>query len=129
MNETKLTVEQLHILQHALGVDKYGVGVQYRNHFAAGEKDFAKCRELVTHGMMREEPPRAIYGGYPMFFVTYKGKLAVHAQSPEPPPEEKLTRAQRKYRAWLESELGMTFFEFVRWLDRDKEAAEAYGVR
>lgn len=32
-----LTSEQLHVLQHALGLDKYGQGEMYRNHFCAGE--------------------------------------------------------------------------------------------
>ena len=31
-----MTPEQLHILQHALGVDKFGLGEQYRNHYVGG---------------------------------------------------------------------------------------------
>ncbi len=38
-----MTPRQLEILQHALGVDKYGQGDMYRNHFCAGGDDEAVC--------------------------------------------------------------------------------------
>ncbi len=48
-----MTVRQLEILQHALGVDEYGRGQMYRNHFCAGGSDEDICRELVALGYMR----------------------------------------------------------------------------
>ena len=47
-----ITPAQLEILQHALGVDQYGRGEMYRNHFCAGGDDEATCRELVEMGYM-----------------------------------------------------------------------------
>lgn len=47
-----MNARQLEILQHALGVDKYGQGEMYRNHFCAGVDDEATCRELVEMGYM-----------------------------------------------------------------------------
>lgn len=49
-----MTPTQLQILQHALGVDEFGRGKQYRNHFCAGGADEVICRELVALGYMRE---------------------------------------------------------------------------
>lgn len=65
--------EQLQILQHSLGVDQYGHGQQYRNHFCAGGADEAICRELVAMGYMRRHPTM---GWLPCFdySVTEEGK-------------------------------------------------------
>jgi len=93
--------ELLRILQHSLGVDKYGNGVQYRNHYVAGGEDIAMCRELVGMGYMKEGQPSELTGGDPLFMVTRAGKEAVSTESPEPP---KLTRGQRRYQAYLQSE-------------------------
>lgn len=43
---------KLRILQHSLGLDQYGAGRQYRNHFVTGEGSdgFPLCRELVAEG-------------------------------------------------------------------------------
>lgn len=77
--------ELLHILQHSLGVDRYGQGKQYRDHFVAGKKDEEKCRELVELGYMTERTPSEITGNAPWFSVTQAGKDAVARESPEPP--------------------------------------------
>lgn len=83
----------LHILQHSLGLDKYGQGRQYRNHYVAGGDDVRKCRELVALGHMREHPANALTGGGPCFTVTRDGINAVAEHSPAPP---KLTRGQQR---------------------------------
>jgi hypothetical protein len=98
----------LHILQHALGLDEYGQGRQYRNHFVAGGKDLDYCRQLVGMGYMKEHPATAISGGNPWFSVTPAGIDAVAQFSPEPP---KLTRAQKRYRDHLHADAGLTFAE------------------
>jgi hypothetical protein len=82
--------EQLHILQHALGVDKFGLGEMYRNHYVGGVD---KCRALVALGYMEECKPRAISGGDPWFYVTEEGKKAMILESPKPP---KVTRSQQR---------------------------------
>ena len=49
-----MTPPQLQILQHSLGVDQYGRGRQYRDHFAAGGEDVQICQELIALGYMRQ---------------------------------------------------------------------------
>jgi hypothetical protein len=105
-----MTPEQLHILQHSLGVDKYGQGEQYRNHFCAGGKDEATCRELVALGYMQQH---ATTDTFPYFncSVTEAGKRAMAEASPAPP---KLTRSQKRYREFLRADCGMRFSEWLR---------------
>ena len=85
-----MTKDQLHILQHALGVDEYGLGEQYRNHYVGGAEE---CRPLVDMGYMTEHKASEITGGDPLFTVTDKGKKAVKDESPKPP---KITRSQQR---------------------------------
>lgn len=105
----------LHILQHSLGVDKYGQGDQYRNHFCTGpgSTDYPTCREAVDAGLMVERENVAMYGGDSVFFVTPKGIDYVALNSPVPSPEPKLTRSQRRYREWLEADSGHSFAEWI----------------
>ncbi len=111
-----MTSKQLHILQHALGVDQYGRGRQYRNHFVTGpgSKDFALCESLAALGFMADGGRRGpLAGGDRCFHVTESGRTAMLAASPQPP---KLTRSQRRYRDWLDSPSGMPFIEWLKWL-------------
>lgn len=107
-----MTPAQLHTLQHALGVDQYGQGNMFRNHYVGGEND---CRPLVALGMMTEHPASELTGGDPWFRVTDTGKHAVRDLSPVPP---KLTRSQQRYRRFLSADSGMTFRE---WLSVERE--------
>jgi hypothetical protein len=104
-----MTPEQLHILQHALGVDEYGLGEQYRNYYVGGDEE---CRPLVDMGYMIECKPRSISGGDVWFIVTKEGKKAVKDESPKP---TKLTRSQMRYREYLDADgcLGDTFREYL----------------
>jgi len=107
-----MTKEQLHILQHSLGVDAYGRGEQYRNHYVA--EPFADMDELVSAGLMRdcgEGKPGFIGSGMHTYQVTEAGKLAMRENSPPPP---RLTRAQRRYREFLSADCGMTFGEWLK---------------
>lgn len=65
----------LHILQHSLGLNKYGKGRQYRNHFctAPGSKDYPECQILVGAGFMKEYPGSELSGNSPIFIVTEAG--------------------------------------------------------
>ncbi len=105
----------LTILQHALGVDRYGRGEQYRNHFVTGKgsKDFDGCMALVDAGLMTRTPGNAITGGDDLFRVTPAGVDFVALQSPTPPPAPKLTRSQKRYRAWLDADCGYSFAEWI----------------
>ena len=104
-----LTKEQLQILQHSLGVDQYGQGQMYRNHFCAGGKDEQVCRELVEAGYM--ETFTRSYLPYYNCRVTEAGKAAMFEQSPKPP---KLTRSQERYRRYLRADSGLKFIEWLR---------------
>jgi hypothetical protein len=109
-----LTPTQLHILQHALGVDQYGQGQQYRSHFVTGpgSKDYDDCEALVTAGMMtvrRDYMGKGMLGNH-CYHVTQKGSTAVAMESPPPP---KIPKARRRYLAWANLDLGISFREFL----------------
>ena len=95
--------ELLHILQHSLGVDQYGIGPQYRNRFVTGpgSKDFENCAKLVELGFMKDHGPWQLAGGDHFFSVTSAGVNAMSSASPAPP---KLTRGQRRYKEFLDAD-------------------------
>ncbi len=108
----KVTIEQLKILQHALGVDQYGQGEMYRNHFCAGGDDEKICRELVELGLMQVFAPNASPLPYYNCSVTDLGKQLVRTESPKPP---KLTRSQKRYRDYLKADSGLRFGEWLKY--------------
>lgn len=110
-----LTTRELEILQHALGVDEFGQGRMYRNHFCAGGDDEEVCRQLVALGYM--ETFTRSYLPYYNCTVTKTGKAAMLAESPRPP---KLTRSQARYRKFLDADTGGSFKE---WLKQSKGAS------
>jgi hypothetical protein len=110
-----VTPGQLQILQHSLGLDEYGQGEMYRNHFCAGADDDPICRELVEMGYMRVFHPNKSPLPYYNCQVTEAGKVAARAESPKPP---KLTRSQRRYRQFLDEDCGHSFGEWLKWQRR-----------
>lgn len=118
-----MNTKLLHILRHSLGLDEYGRGTFYRNHFVTGEgsKDHADCMQLVTDGFMTVRSGNELSGGDDVFRVTEAGKAAVAEHSPAPP---KLTRSQKRYQDYLDADCSMTFIEYLRYRDqRDGRAA------
>lgn len=113
----------LHILQHSLGLDQYGGGEPYRNHFVTGpgSKDHPACMDLVGLGFMTRRDGNPLSGGDDIFRVTDAGKVAVTKHSPTPP---KLTAGQRRYQAYLDADSSYTFGEWLKWKSR-KRAMEA----
>lgn len=105
-----LTPKQLDILQHSLGLDEYGRGNMYRNHFCAGADDEPVCRELIALGYMQQHSTTK-WLPYFNCSVTESGKEALRRESPKPP---KLTRGQKNYRAFLEADTGYTFREWLQ---------------
>lgn len=101
--------EKLDVLQHACGLDPFGRGSWYRNHYV-GES--ATCRALVADGLMVEGRMSDLTGGDPVFYVTEAGKAWIRANSPEPP---RLTRSQQRYRTFLRADPGVSFREFMGW--------------
>ena len=104
-----LNEQQLEILQHALGVDRYGQGKQYRNHFCAGGADEDTCRSLVDLGYM--ETFERSYLPYYNCRVTEAGKKVMAEASPKPP---KLSQGQIRYRAYLRADTGRPFLEWLK---------------
>jgi hypothetical protein len=122
------TIEQkkLHILQHSLGLDKYGQGNQYRNHFCTGLEtdDYDTCQTLVADGLMERREPSALTGGDYCFLVTPKGVDFVALNSPPPP---KVTRGQQRYRKYRSmSDCFDSFLDFLYW-DRQQQEKERVG--
>lgn len=116
--------ELLHILQHSLGLDQFGRGEQYRNHFVAGGKDVELCRQLVSMGLMVERKDNGLTGGSPWFSVTSQGVDTVATESPKPP---KVSRSKQRYQRFLEyGECFNSFIEFCRW---DAEPERSWNGR
>ncbi len=107
-----MSPRQLEILQHSLGVDQYGQGSMYRNHFCAGGDDEETCRELVELGYM--ETFTRPYLPYYNCTVTAAGKSAMLEHSPKPP---KLSRSQQRYRRFLDQDSGLSFREWLKYYD------------
>lgn len=103
---------KLHILQHSLGVNEYGEGRQYRNHFCTGpgSNDYDNCLALVAEGLMTRNKGSEISGGDDIFCVTQKGIAHIKQHSPKPP---KLTRSQQNYQDYLDAD---TCEKFGDWL-------------
>ncbi len=106
-----MTKGHLHILQHSIGVDRFGQGSQYRNHFVAAGENIALCDELVSHGLMAKGRTCALTGEMPVYYVTEEGKKYVAEHSEKPP---KLSRSQLRYRKYLKSDLDCSFGDFLK---------------
>jgi hypothetical protein len=111
-----MSKEKLHILQHALGVDMYGQGQMYRNHFVTGRRcdDWEHCMSLCRLRLMVRRPPSALTGNDYCFLVTTKGKEVVREHSPKPPTLTKTTRSKSRYRRYLSSEVNMSFGDWIK---------------
>lgn len=101
---------QLHILRHALGIRDDGRGATYRNHFVTGEDSAAHphCMELVDSGHMERHASNELTGGDDLFTATESGLQAARPQHPE-----RMTRGQRRYRAYLDADSGLHFGEWL----------------
>jgi hypothetical protein len=117
-----MKAEQLHILQHSLGLDEFGRGTMYRSHFVTGEgsKDHADCMALVEAGYMGVRKNHPLAGGDDGFWVTESGKRAAIENSPAPP---KLSRGKQRYLDFLEADNDMSFIEWLRWTTCRREAS------
>jgi hypothetical protein len=105
----------LQILQHSLGVDQYGRGQQYRNHFATseGSTDWPVCNALVEQGLMDVQRSHPLSRDLDCFWVTVQGKAFVAANSPQPPV---LTRGQKRYREFLDTDgVFESFEDFLKY--------------
>lgn len=99
-----------------MGLDQYGEGTRYRNHFVTGDgsTDWPVCQSLCQMGLMQQHGSHEIYGGDHCFTVTPAGSDAVIIHSP---PRPKISRSRRRYLEWLDADCGLKFGE---WLKRRK---------
>jgi hypothetical protein len=104
-----MTKEQIHILQHSLGITDGKI--EYRNYYATDPND-ADCLELERLGFMISRPC-PIDDSLRYFHVTEAGKKVAYDNLPPPP---KLTRSQKRYQRWLDLDgcTGQTFSEYIR---------------
>lgn len=113
----------LHILQRALGLDDYGRGKAYRNHFVTGPgcDNWGLCEAHVAAGRMEKHAPRAIFGGgeHCCFTVTDAGKAFVRDTSPRPPKKQ---RNKDRYLEWLDVHDVCPDLTFGEWLKQRKAA-------
>lgn len=118
MSEPTVTPEGVEVLQHALGLSQEAPGVDplarpmTRNYFCAhgGDRDAAVCEALADAGLF-------VRGGFcnegadRFYHATDAGRAAALAALPPPP---RLTRSQRRYRAFLRADSGLSFGEWLR---------------
>ena len=119
-----MSAEILHIIQHSLGCDQYGRGTMYRNHFVTGDGsvDFPICIAATLFGLMTRRVGHPLSGGDDVFNVTAEGKQWMADNSPAPP---KLTRSQRRYKAYLDADTSMTFRQWISYWKEPKRGALA----
>lgn len=106
----ELAPRHLEILQHALGVDRYGRGARTRNHFCAGADDEQLCRELVEMGYAKQF--ERTWLPYFNITITDEGAKVMLAASSTPP---KRTRSQLRYERFLAADSGLSFREWLRY--------------
>lgn len=108
------TAEQLHILQHALGLAQNDARPAYRRHYvcAPGHHGYDDCEALTAAGLMVKRDSSALTGGDNCFLVTERGEQVARDAWERAKP--KLTRSQRRYREWLDADCGATFGEWLK---------------
>lgn len=126
------TPEQLHIIQHSLGCDKFGQAKNrgadegdgrhgyYRNRYVSDPTP--DLMALTESGFLKDYGAQSLMGGMHYFAVTREGVEAMIQQSPKPP---KLTRGQKMYREFLSADCGMTFIEYLKWRHANRERIAA----
>jgi hypothetical protein len=107
----------LHILQHALGLDDYGRGKSYRNHYVTGPScdGWDLCMAHVEAGRMEKHEPRDMFGGGDncCFTVTDAGREYVLEHSPTPP---RMSPSKQRYLTWLRVADVYPDMTFGEWL-------------
>lgn len=109
--------DNLELMQHALGLDKYGRGELYRNCFVTGKNgnDYEIIKNLIDLGFMAESNSvgKELLGGSSVFIVTSLGIDYVRKNSPKP---TKKTLSHERYIRYLDVKGYMpSFIEFCRY--------------
>ncbi len=107
---------RLNILQHALGLDQYGEGVPFRNHFVTGtgSRDYEDCCALVEAGLMAPHNGGLLTDGRESCStVPCEGKSYVATQSPRRPLDVRIPGSPPRYRGYQEVRVGVTFADWI----------------
>ena len=109
------------ILLHALGISERADGRAYRNYFVTDTgADLDACVALVAQGLMREaRTPSFVPQEMRTFLVTEAGEVAARRSWCSSKP--RLTRAQKRYRRWLDIAdccPDSTFGDFIKYPER-----------
>jgi hypothetical protein len=127
-----MTKEKLQIIQHSLGCNEYGecgreyrdeddgCFVYYRNRYVADPNPV--LAEMVADGLLVDNGSVKVYGGMHYYKVTKAGMDAMLANAP------RLTRAQKRYRAYLNSDSGMTFGQWLKAVAQMEKEKRDYAV-
>ena len=105
--------KQLHILQHTLGLNEYGEGRKYRNHFVTskGCSDYDSIQILIENGLMVKRC--WLFTEQKCFSVTEKGIDFVENNSPKRP---KISKSKARYQRYLEyGDMFDSFRAFLFW--------------
>lgn len=113
-----MSPEQLHIIQHSLGCDKYGISINrfpceklyYRNHYVSDPTP--DLTWLVDEGYMTCSKGNELSGQMNVYRVAGKG---ISAMKKESPPTPKLTRSQKRYKEYLHEESSWSFGEWLKY--------------
>ncbi|MBY2911394.1 hypothetical protein [Rhizobium leguminosarum] len=121
-----MDAKQLHILQHSLGIDQYGRGRMYRDHFVTdeGSNDHADCMALTSLGYMTRRANVSMYGGSDLFRVTDAGKVAAVEASPAPPT---ISASKQRYLDYLDADSSLSFGDWLKWKSKQRAEARLYG--
>lgn len=103
---------QIALLHHMLGLSADNQSPS-RNHFVAGagSEDGAELSAMLDAGLVKRCAPSEISGGDPWYQATHEGIAAAMAALPA---KRALSPAKRRYKAFLRSDTGLTFGEFLR---------------
>ena len=111
-----VTPEARRILLHTLGLQPTVEGAMYRNRYISGATPPPGMVELVDLGLMVErQRPGFLPAADRSWAATDAGKAAASAEHAATLP--RITRAQRRYRAWLR-ETDASGESFGDWLRR-----------
>ncbi|GMW01489.1 MAG: hypothetical protein AMXMBFR84_26260 [Candidatus Hydrogenedentota bacterium] len=113
-----LTPDQLHILQHSIGADKYGQlpKTPYRNYYCTYPEGDAidDLRALVAAGLMVDRGQLSTNDKMIVFQVTPAGQKAMKEASPDAPKVSRSQRRYERYLSWKDAWDG-SFRDFLRY--------------
>jgi hypothetical protein len=121
----KITKNQFNMMKHALGLNYKETS--FRNHYVSSKtgKDFDEWQYLVKNCLAVEMKSSLIGYHFVCFQVTERGREIVKILIQKTKP--KLTRSQKRYKAYLKSDTEETFIDWLRnpyWDDYRKRAMQ-----